>query len=128
VFLPCILDPGRISFVTVPAAVPGFADPEEANAPKPYSQRTDSMNIALQLQDYRLTTAEILYHLPDHPRLLQTYIWQELDLAPGYPALHKFLDFWDRELDGKVHSVRVATAKLVKPVRYRHPGAWMRLH
>jgi uncharacterized protein Usg len=86
------------------------------------------MNIALQLKDYRLTTAEILYHLPDHPRLLQTYVWQDLDLAPEYPVLHKFLEFWDRELDGKVHSVRVATAKLVKPARYRHPGAWMHLH
>ncbi|HUB48003.1 MAG TPA: usg protein [Acetobacteraceae bacterium] len=86
------------------------------------------MNIALQLKDYRLTTAEILYHLPDHPRLLQTYVWQDLDLAPEYPVLHKFLEFWDRELDGKVHSVRVATAKLVKPARYRHPGAWMNLH
>jgi len=86
------------------------------------------MSLALQLKDYRLTTAEILYHLPDHPDLLQTYIWQDLDLAPGYPVLHKFLDFWDRELDGKVHSVRVAAAKLVKPARYRHPGAWLRLH
>ena len=25
------------------------------------------MSLALQLKDYRLTTAEILYHLPDHP-------------------------------------------------------------
>ena len=86
------------------------------------------MTLALQLKDYRLTTAEILYHLPDHPVLLQTFVWQDLDLAPEYPELHKFLDFWNRELDGKVHSVRVAAAKLVQPPRYRHPGAWMRLH
>jgi uncharacterized protein Usg len=86
------------------------------------------MTLALQLKDYRLTTAEILYHLPDHPVLLQTFVWQDLDLAPEYPELHKFLDFWNRELDGKVHSVRVAAAKLVQPPRYRHPGAWLRLH
>jgi uncharacterized protein Usg len=86
------------------------------------------MTLALQLKDYRLTTAEILYHLPDHPRLLQSFVWQDMDLAPEYPALHKFLDFWDRELDGKVHSVRVTAAKLVQPPRYRHPGAWMQLH
>ena len=73
------------------------------------------MTLALQLKDYRLTTAEILYHLPDHPRLLQTFVWQDLDIAPKYPVLQKFLDFWNRELDGKVHSVRVASAKLVKP-------------
>ena len=36
----------------------------------------------LQLRDYRLTTAEIIYHLPDHPALLQSFVWQNLDLAP----------------------------------------------
>jgi len=86
------------------------------------------MSLTLLLKDYRLTTAEILYHLPDHPRLLQSYIWQDLDLAPEYPVLHRFLAFWHRELDGKLHSVRVATAKLVKPAQYRHPGAWLHLH
>ena len=64
------------------------------------------MSLALQLRDYRLTTAEILYHLPDHPGLLQAYIWQELDLAPRYPALRRFLGFWTRELEGKLHSIR----------------------
>jgi len=47
----------------------------------------------LQMKGYRLTTAEIVYHLPDHPALLQTFIWQKFDLAPGFPELHKFLDF-----------------------------------
>lgn len=86
------------------------------------------MGIALQLKDYRLTTAEILYHLPDHPALLQTYVWQGLDLAPQYPVLRKFLDFWRRELDGQVHSVRVASAKLVKPPSFRHAKGSMRIH
>ena len=48
------------------------------------------MSLALQLKDYRLTTAEILYRLPDHPGILQTYVWQDLDLAPRYPVLRKF--------------------------------------
>ncbi len=86
------------------------------------------MSIALQLKDYRLTTAEILYHLPDHPGILQTYVWQDLDIAPRDPVLHKFLDFWRRELDGPVHTVRVASARLVKPPSVRLPGAYMRLH
>ena len=70
------------------------------------------------LRDYRLTTAEILYHFPDHPRLLQTYVWQELDLAPKFPVLNKFLDFWNRELDGKIHSVRVAHTELIRPSQF----------
>ena len=86
------------------------------------------MSAALQRKDYRLTTAEILYRLPDHPGILQSYIWQEFDLAPRFPALRKFLDFWRRELDGKVDSVRVASASLIRSPSYRSPGAYLRLH
>ena len=84
------------------------------------------MSLSLQLKDYRLTTAQIYYHLPDHPALLQT--WQDYDLAPEFPQLRKFLDFWRDTLEGKLHSVQVASAKLVQPPRYRHPGAYLRLH
>jgi uncharacterized protein Usg len=70
-------------------------------------------NLILQLRDYRLTTAEIVYHLPDHPKLLQQYLWQEYDLAPHFPELRRFLNFWEKKLDGKLHSVRVASKKLI---------------
>ena len=69
----------------------------------------------LMLKDYRLTTAEIIYHMPDHPSLLQSYIWQELDKNPEFPKLLGFLHFWERELDGKLHSVKVVSCHLIKP-------------
>jgi uncharacterized protein Usg len=62
------------------------------------------------LEDFRLTTAEIVYHLPDHPDVLQSFIWQDYDLPPNYPKLHHFLQFWDRSIDGKLHSVYVMSA------------------
>ena len=71
--------------------------------------------MAKLLKDYRLTTAEILYHLPDHPRLLQTYVWQEYDIAPRFPVLKRFLDFWEENLDGSLHSVRIASTRLIRP-------------
>ncbi len=86
------------------------------------------MSLMRQMKDYRLTTAEILYHLPDHPALLQSYIWQDLDIAPEYPVLHKFIEFWRREIEGSLHSVRVASCKLVHPGHMRHASALMRLH
>jgi uncharacterized protein Usg len=86
------------------------------------------MSLVRQLQDYRLTTAEILYHLPDHPNLLQSYIWQDLDIAPRYPVLHKFLDFWEREIEGSLHSVRVASVGLVQPAKVRHADVSLMLH
>ncbi len=84
--------------------------------------------LSLQLRDYRLTTAEILYHLPDHPALLQSYLWQEYDLAPTFPALHKFLDFWSHNLDGKLHSVKVAGQQLIQAPKMRIAAACLMLH
>ena len=66
-----------------------------------------------QLEGYRLATAEILYHLPDHPGLLQSYVWQDYDLAPRFPVLSQFLAFWMRELEGPLHSVRVAGRRVI---------------
>jgi uncharacterized protein Usg len=86
------------------------------------------MSLALRLNNYRLTTAEILYHLPDHPEILQTYIWQDLDLAPKFPVLRKFLHFWGRELDGRLHSVRIASAGLVQPSSFHNEQASLWLH
>lgn len=73
-------------------------------------------------RDYRLTTAEILYHMPDHPKFLQSFIWQDYDMAPRYPELLKFLDFWTREIDGKLHSVYVASQKIITPGDLRFYG------
>lgn len=75
--------------------------------------------LALQLRDYRLTTAEITYFMPDAPSLLQTFVWQEMDLAPHFPELRKFLAFWESNLEGALHSVRVAAAQVIMPAKYR---------
>jgi uncharacterized protein Usg len=86
------------------------------------------MSLALQLKDYRLTTARILYHMPDYPTVLQTYVWQALDLPPDYPELRKFLTFWQTTLDGKLHSVNVGTARSLQPGRWRNQRASLSLH
>ena len=87
------------------------------------------MNVAFTgLKDYRLTTAEILYHLPDFPALLQTFVWQKIDISPDFPVLRRFLDFWERNLDGKLHSVRICQTQLVRANEIRHADAEFRLH
>ncbi len=85
-------------------------------------------DLSKQLDNYRITTAEILYHLPDYPALLQSYVWQELDLAPRYPVLKKFLRFWEQNLEGKLHGVRIASQKLISPGDLRHYGNEFQLH
>lgn len=84
--------------------------------------------LELQLLGYRLTTAEIIYHLPDHPSVLQSFVWQTLDIAPDFPQLQQFVAYWKQYIDGKLHSVRVASAALVKPAEFRLVGNQFYLH
>ncbi|MEM7618216.1 MAG: hypothetical protein AAF244_02415 [Pseudomonadota bacterium] len=72
-------------------------------------------DFVLELQGYKLTTAQIYYHMPDHPSVLQEFIWQHYDLAPKFPKLFNFLDFWEHKIDGTLHSVYVARKELLKP-------------
>ena len=78
--------------------------------------------------DYRLTTAEILYHLPDHPRILQSYVWQELDIAPRFPVLQTFLLFWEQKLEGRLHSVIVAHSGIISAAEFRANTSEFRIH
>lgn len=81
-----------------------------------------------QMAGYGLTTAEILYRMPDHPALLQSYLWQDYDLFPAFPQLKKFLDFWGRTLDGPLFKVTVGHRRLIKPAELRALGGDFRLN
>ncbi|TIM34167.1 MAG: protein usg [Mesorhizobium sp.] len=77
-----------------------------------------SNEFQLQMQGFGLTTAEIHYRLPDYRDLLQLFIWQEYDIAPDFPTLKHFLEFWEREIEGPLHSVRVHH-RLIQPSEWR---------
>lgn len=79
----------------------------------------DTHELELQLRGYGLTTAHIFYRLPDHPSLLQSYIWQDYDIAPDFPEMHGFLDFWRETLDGALHSVRYSHRRLISAREWR---------
>ena len=74
----------------------------------------------LMLKGYGLTTAEMTYHMPDYPHVLNTYVWQDYDLAPDHDRLLKFIGFWRETLDGVLHSVRFSHRKLIAPNEWRN--------
>ncbi len=76
---------------------------------------------------YRQATAEIIYRMPDHLDVLQSFVWQHLDIAPDFPVLRRFLDYWERNLDGPIHSVQVTRTRLIRPADLRHARHLMRL-
>ncbi len=79
----------------------------------------DREEFRLQLEGWRLTTAEVLYYMPDHPTLIQSFVWQTLDLAPRYPRMRQFLDFWKAEIEAVIHSVKLASGEELAPARVR---------
>lgn len=77
--------------------------------------------LELMLSGYGLMTAQIYYRMPDFESLLQTYAWQAYDVAPEFPKLFEFLEFWDKNLDCSVHSVEYCHRQLI------HPGEWRKV-
>jgi len=87
-----------------------------------------SSDLERQLNGYGLTTAHILYRIPDFESVLQTYVWQDYDLAPDFPEMHKFLDFWQAKLHGPLHSVRYCHQRLIGPNEWRRVEGEFKLH
>jgi uncharacterized protein Usg len=92
------------------------------------TQRFASNDFKKQMGGYGLTTAQILYRMPDHPSLLQTFVWQNYDLFPKFPELQRFLAFWVEKLEGPLHSVTVAHSRLIKPAELKAINGEFRLH
>ena len=76
-------------------------------------------NFLKQLEGYGMLTAEISYFMPDYPRLLQLFVFQQYDVAPRFPMLHDFLDHWRREVEATLHSIRIAHNHLISPAEWR---------
>ena len=81
-------------------------------------------DLTRQLGEYRLTTAQIYYHMPDYDKILPEFIWQQYDIAPKFPELLKFLRFWEHKIEGRLHSIYVADQELITTSDYRH-AEWL---
>ncbi|MEM9583169.1 MAG: usg protein [Pseudomonadota bacterium] len=82
----------------------------------------------LMLSGYGLTTAEMYYRMPDYKNVLNTFVWQEYDLAPDYPKLFEFIEFWQGSLDGPLHSVSFVHRKMIAPGEWRNVTGEFHLH
>jgi uncharacterized protein Usg len=111
--------PKGLTQVALPAAVGSFERSLESRLRIRNGAAMVSEDFRKQALGYGLTTAHILYRRPDHRWLLQSYVWQNYDLFPEFPELHRFLAFWQEKLEGPLHSVRVAHCNLIKPAELK---------
>lgn len=82
----------------------------------------------LMLRGYGLTTAEFFYRMPDYTHVLNTFVWQDYDIAPDHPRLLKFIDFWKAEIEGPLHSVRFTHRKMMSCGEWRHVTGEFTVH
>ena len=82
----------------------------------------------LMLKGYGLTTAEMLYRMPDHPHVLNTYVWQDYDLAPDHNRLLDFIAFWRESIEGPLHSVRFTHRREIRAGEWTSCSGEFRIH
>ena len=55
-----------------------------------------------------IVTVDILYWMPDYDNILQEFVWQTKDVVPEIPRVHKFLDYWHKNIDAVISEIKVA--------------------
>jgi uncharacterized protein Usg len=87
--------------------------------PTPFPhERGNLSETELMLRGYGLTVARLFY--PDYRSVLNEFIWQEYDLAPDFPKLFGFIEFWQEKIEGPLHSVAFTHRKLIAPGEWRN--------
>lgn len=82
----------------------------------------------LMLKGYGLTTAEMIYRMPDYRNVLNSFIWQDYDIAPDHPRLFRFVEFWRKSIEGPLHSVRFTHRQMIAPGEWRNVSGEFRLN
>ena len=82
----------------------------------------------MMLKGYGLTTAEFIYGMPDAPNVLNTFLWQDYDIAPDHPRLFRFIEFWQRDIEGPLKAVRFTHRKKLSPTEWRHVTGEFTIH
>ncbi|MDB5237998.1 MAG: Usg family protein [Candidatus Kaiserbacteria bacterium] len=91
---------------------------------------TVSADFRKQVEGFGLTTAQIWYTKPGYPWLINSnwLLWQQYDLAPKFPKLLDYLNFWQTNLDGKPVIVRVMHSHLIKATEIKTIDGEFRLN
>ena len=55
-----------------------------------------------------LVLVNVNYFLPDYVNLVQEFIWQTEDYVPKLPRVHKFLNYWHKEIDAVINEVSIS--------------------
>ena len=65
------------------------------------------MTIEIILKKRTVASVQVVYYIPDYMNLVNEFIWQTEDQLPEYPRITRFLDYWDKNIDGPIKEVYI---------------------
>jgi uncharacterized protein Usg len=77
------------------------------------------IEIHQKLKGYRIVTVDVFYYMPDYQSLIQEFIWQTPDKVPELYRVHKFLNYWHKNIDAVVKEILVTYDSSLGPTKYK---------
>jgi uncharacterized protein Usg len=71
------------------------------------SDQLERNNLAYILHKWTVATVQVVYYIPDYLHVVNEFMWQTEDQIPNYPRITKFLDYWDKNIDGPIKEVYI---------------------
>ena len=65
------------------------------------------MTIEFILRKWTVASVQVVYYIPDYMNLVNEFILQTEDQHPEYPRITRFLDYWDKNIDGPIKEVYI---------------------
>ena len=59
------------------------------------------------IKKWTTASVQVVYYIPDYLILVNEFIWQTRDQLPDYPRIERFLDYWDKNIDGPIKEVYI---------------------
>ena len=63
--------------------------------------------MAYILHKWTVATVQVVYYIPDFPHIVNEFMWQTDDQRPNFPRIGRFLNYWDKNIDGPIKEVYI---------------------
>ena len=64
-------------------------------------------NLTYIIEKWTIASVQVIYHLPDHIHILNEFVWQTEDRRPKFPRIGKFLEYWNKNIEGPIKEVYI---------------------
>ena len=58
--------------------------------------------VEIIIKKWTVASVQVVYYIPDYMSLVNEFVWQTEDQLPDYPRIGRFLNYWDKHIDGPI--------------------------